>query len=122
MNYLLVALGGALGALSRVLLMSVVPEAWHALPLRILFVNCISAFVAGLFVEIFLTLWNAPVPFRHFLFQGFLGGLSTFSAFTVETSYLIEEGKWGIGGVYVIASVVLCLVAFTVGIRLIRLV
>jgi fluoride exporter len=45
---------------------------------------------------------------RQFLAVGFLGGFTTFSAFSVQTLHLFQNGKAGVALVYAVASVVVC--------------
>jgi len=48
---------------------------------------------------------------RLFLFTGFLGGFTTFSAFGVETIGLVERGEWAVAALYVALSVLCGLAA-----------
>jgi CrcB protein len=43
------------------------------------------------------------------------GGYTTFSAFSLQTLSLFQEGAWGRGGAYIVASVALCLLAVWIG-------
>ena len=49
------------------------------------------------------------------LMAGVLGGFTTFSAFSLQTLLLAQEGRWGLAGVNVLASVALCLGAVAAG-------
>jgi CrcB protein len=46
---------------------------------------------------------------------GLCGGYTTFSAFSLQTLTLIQEGQWGLAGIYIAASVVVCVLAVWVG-------
>ena len=93
MNGLAVALGAALGALVRwqagVWLNSRHPQ----LPLGTLAVNV----VGGLLIGMALVLLARPDQqlWRLLVITGFLGGLTTFSAFSGESLALIQRGAWG---------------------------
>jgi CrcB protein len=50
-----------------------------------------------------------------FVMTGICGGYTTFSAFSLQTLSLFQEGAWGRGGAYIVASVVLCLLAVWIG-------
>lgn len=107
MNMLLVAAGGALGAMARYAIgawILVRTETW-SFPLGTFVVNVAGCLIAGALIGIaeyrnFLTL-----ELRLLIFTGFLGGFTTFSAFGVETVALIERGQYGIAAGYVLASV-----------------
>lgn len=106
-----VALGGALGAVGRYLIGLAV-----AFPLGTLTVNIVGSFVIG---AVWVLL--AAKGMQHwlpFLMTGFLGGFTTFSAFSLDTMRLVETGRIGAAGSYVLASVVLSLIACAAGLWL----
>jgi CrcB protein len=49
------------------------------------------------------------------LIAGVLGGFTTFSAFSLQTLLLAQEGRWGLAAMNVIASVALCLIVVAAG-------
>lgn len=55
---------------------------------------------------------------RLFLFTGLLGGFTTFSAFGLETIFLLRRGEPGIAVLYVMASILASLVAVWLGLRM----
>jgi CrcB protein len=57
---------------------------------------------------------------RAFLTTGILGGFTTFSAFSLDFAYLVERKEVLAAGGYVLASVVLSLLAVLAGMSLIR--
>ena len=119
MKILLICLGGSFGALSRYYL----SEALNKLtlinfPIGILSVNFIGCFVLGLLIS------NLDPKFEHIyhplLFVGFLGAFTTFSAFTKETIDLISSGNLFLAFVYVLSSVIFCLIGTWLGILVSR--
>jgi fluoride exporter len=107
----LVAFGGALGAVLRFATMQAVP-----FPFGTLAVNVVGSFLIGaLVVALASRPWAQP-----FLMIGVLGGLTTFSAFSLDTLRLVEGGRAVAAGAYVLASVVLSLGACAVGIAAAR--
>jgi CrcB protein len=52
---------------------------------------------------------------RLFLFTGILGGFTTFSAFGLETFYLLRRGELLVAGTNVVASVLVSLIALWLG-------
>jgi len=108
MNYVLVGVGGALGAIARYLLSGVILHRsmdWK-FPLPTFLVNVLGCLVAGLLAGFVVKLDWFTEQHRLFLFTGILGGFTTFSAFGVETVHLLRDGHLGIAALYVGMSVV----------------
>ncbi|PCJ33518.1 MAG: fluoride efflux transporter CrcB [Alphaproteobacteria bacterium] len=104
MTFLYVAIGGALGASLRYLVALNV-----AFPLGTLAVNVIGSFLMGLMVIMLAS--KGLDRFMPLVLTGMLGGFTTFSAFSLDTLQLYEAGRAGEAALYVLASVVLSLVA-----------
>ncbi len=108
-----VALGGALGAVLRHLAVLAV-----GFPFGTLVVNVAGSFAIGL-------LWVALAGrglagWAPLLMTGLLGGFTTFSAFSLDTLRLVEDGRIGAAGGYVLASVALSVGACGAGVWLAR--
>jgi len=91
------------------------------MPLAIMCVNILGCFALGVVTEVLALYWNASWNMRHLMIQGFLGGFTTFSAFSLEFGLLYEKGLSTTALVYALSSVVLCLVGFFGGLKLIRI-
>ena len=107
---LAVALGAALGALARWRAGLWLNASWQGFPLGTLLVNCVGGLLIG-----FALVWFARAPnelLRLLLVTGFLGGLTTFSAFSGESLVLLQRGRAGWALVHSLAHVVGAL-AFT---------
>lgn len=92
---LAIAFGGAAGALSRYSL------SWFLFkhiktffPISTLAVNLIGAFLVGLLWGLFEHI-RIPVSIRMFIFIGFLGSFTTFSAFALGNYEMLKDGKTG---------------------------
>ncbi|MBM3880888.1 MAG: fluoride efflux transporter CrcB [Verrucomicrobia bacterium] len=117
-DYLWVGLGGALGSIGRFWL-----SGWAAsrfgetFPWGTLLVNLSGSFVIGLLATLTAPegRWWVTPSTRQFIMIGVLGGYTTFSSFSLQTLTLAQEGEWGRAGVYVLASVGLCLAAVWLG-------
>ena len=113
---LLVAAGGAIGALARYGVNGLAERLGPAsFPLGTLLVNVTGCLMVGVLAYFML---DRPVLGAHqrlLLVTGFLGGLTTFSAFGYETFALARAGDWGWAGLNVAANVVLSLAAVWAG-------
>ena len=119
MNGLWVALGGALGALCRYWLNNhVVIWLGRGFPYGILIVNVLGSFLIGLAFYWLVTKGLLNEWWRGMLILGFLGALTTFSSFSLDTVQLIQEGAVTKALLYIVSSVGLCLFATFFGIWL----
>ncbi|HEX9105580.1 MAG TPA: fluoride efflux transporter CrcB [Longimicrobiales bacterium] len=118
MLVLYVAVGGALGAITRYALGGWI-HAWAgaAFPWGTFFINASGSLLLG-FLYVFLEGQPASAQWRAFLGIGFCGGFTTFSTFSYEAVRLLQSGQTGRAGVYVLGSVVVSLVAALLGFRL----
>jgi fluoride exporter len=116
-----VGLGGAAGAIARVYLGRLLPSYFLGIPFKILCVNVLGCLILGILTEIMAVYWNTSMNLRHFMVQGFLGGFTTFSAFALEFGLLYEKGFHTSAIIYAALSVVLSIVFFFGGIKLIRM-
>ncbi len=113
-----VALGSALGALLRWATGLWLNSAWHGFPLGTLLVNCVGGLVIGACAFAFAK--SPHELLRLFLVTGFLGGLTTFSAFSAESLGLLQRGEWGWAMAHTIAHVAGALVCAGLGFVLAR--
>jgi CrcB protein len=122
MGYLLVFLGGGLGAALR---HGVNQAAGHLLgtrfPFGTLFINVTGSFIMGLVVAwLAFRTEGGTQDWRLFLTTGILGGYTTFSAFSLETALLYERGELALAILYVGASVTLAIAGLFAGLLLVR--
>ena len=117
-----VALGGALGAVSRYYVVTQVTH-WLGLsfPYGTIFVNVLGSFILGALTEIMALSWSVSQEIRAFLVVGVLGSFTTFSTFSLDVVYLFERGETASAAIYITASVILAIAAFMLGMRLFRL-
>ena len=120
---LAVAIGGAIGSVGRYLINTVwLPAAGpHALPWGTLTVNVAGSFLYGLLFAVLTAYLPASGTLRVALLAGFLGGFTTFSSFSFDSVRLIQEGQAVLAMVYVVASVVSCLLALWLGLALVKI-
>lgn len=122
MNFLLVGLGGALGAMARYGLSSLIQRrAGDAFPWGTLVVNLVGCLAIGAVLHgVEERAWLGPQA-RLFAAAGVIGGFTTFSAFGFETLQLMQGGRWGWAFAYAAGSVVLGLTMVWLGRALVRL-
>ena len=114
----IIALGGALGtALRHGANVAVTGWLGTAFPWATLFVNVVGSCLLGVVMELAGAREIAGVPAKLVLGTGLLGGFTTYSSFNLETIRLFEQGAHMRAGLYVAATLVLCLVAALGGIR-----
>ena len=117
---LAVALGGAVGSAARYLTTVAFAPIDAMFPLATLAVNVSGAFLIGVFARLFGSTEADPV-LRLALTTGLCGGFTTFSAFGLETVFLLRRGEVLIAVAYALSSVAVCVTAVWVGLRLIEL-
>ena len=116
---LAVALGGALGSVARYLVVKAFSESLGAgFPYGTLAVNVLGCFAAGSLYALLVERMGAANEWRGLVLVGFLGGFTTFSAFSIETFNLMEEGAWAKAGMNVSLSVILCILATWIGVSI----
>ena len=116
-NLILVALGGSLGSVARYLLAGSIlhrTAAWN-FPLGTFVVNVLGCLGVGLLGGLAVKHDMLSPEARLFLFTGVAGGFTTFSAFGLETFYLLRKGEFTVAAAYVALSVVVGLLALWAG-------
>lgn len=115
-------LGGAFGAGARHLVaLASLRLFGTGFPVGTLTVNVVGSLVMGLLIG-----WLVKSDFQHvqtvryFVATGVLGGFTTFSAFSLDTSVLWERGDTFLAIVYVVASVLLSIAAVFGGLAIAR--
>lgn len=116
--YLLVGIGGFLGANARFVLSRWVGALVDTrFPLGTLVVNVSGSFALGLVATLVLQrLVPSSDEVRLAVSVGFLGAFTTFSTFGFETHGLLEDGSWATALVNILGSVALSLIAVRAGI------
>jgi CrcB protein len=118
-----VAVGGAIGAVSRYALSLAAARLWpeQNLPIGTLAANLIGCLAIGVLAGASLERIDLSPPVRSFLFVGLLGGFTTFSSFGLEAWLLFRENGPGWAALYVAFQVVSGLLAVAGGYALGRL-
>ena len=119
--YLIVGMGGFIGANARFLLSQWAVKKWGAdFPYGTFLINVTGSFILGLFATLALRFaWNDN--WRLLIGIGFVGAYTTFSTFEYETLQLVAQGTWSRAGVNIIGSVLLGFAAAYIGVVVARL-
>lgn len=118
---MLVGVGGAAGAVARFWLSNVsYQRLGHGFPFGTLLVNVLGSLAIGFLYFWLINRFAMETELRALLIVGFLGAFTTFSAFSVETLILLEQGALLKSLVYVGLSVGLCVIAAAAGMLLAR--
>ena len=121
MNYLLVFVGGGLGATLRHWVNVLCGRQFGTdFPYGIMLINITGSTVMGLIAGYLAFKGEASQPWRIFIMTGILGGYTTFSAFSLDAAVLYERGEVGLAVLYVIGSVVLAIAGLFAGLALVR--
>ena len=118
---LLGVVGGGLGAVARhAINRTGLAALGPGFPWWTLAVNVSGSFAIGLAAGLFGALETGHNT-RLFLVTGFLGGYTTFSAFSLDALTLWERGAALQAGLYILGSVILSLIAAAIGLMAARL-
>ncbi|MBC8380514.1 MAG: fluoride efflux transporter CrcB [Pseudomonadales bacterium] len=122
MQWLAVALGGALGSMARYALSTwIFQVSSHKFPYATLTVNVLGSFVMGILFVVIVERAALPQEMRSLLMIGFIGAFTTFSTFSLDALGLWQNGHLFMALIYTLATVILCLIAISSAIWLTRL-
>ncbi|MDN5296324.1 MAG: fluoride exporter [Bacteroidota bacterium] len=120
-DILFVGIGGGIGSIMRFLtsrfMARLVAAQW--LFLGTLAANLIGCFLIGILSGWMLSHMPDNQSFRLLFIVGFCGGYTTFSTFAFENYRLIEMNQWGILLLYLLASIVLGIIAVWLGMKIV---
>ena len=102
-DFALLAAGATVGAYVRYK-MTESPFLFNALPLNILIVNVMGAFILGIFVVLFHQ-WNLDARHALVVAVGFCGSLTTMSSFALESADLLDNAQYLTWAIHILANV-----------------
>jgi CrcB protein len=121
MGYLIVFLGGGLGAAIRHgVNLGIARLLGTGFPFATLLINVTGSLIMGLAAAYFAFKGDASQHWRLFLTTGILGGYTTFSTFSLDVALLYERGEIGLAALYVLLSVAVSIAGLFAGLALVR--
>jgi len=119
---LLIFLGGGAGSVARYGMTNFISHHTGntSFPWYTLGVNLLGAFIIGILMEVMALRLALPEPSRFLLVTGFLGGFTTFSAFSLESALMLEKGDYLNLCAYIAFSVIGTIAAVFLGSGLIK--
>ncbi|HEY8911219.1 MAG TPA: fluoride efflux transporter CrcB [Desulfosporosinus sp.] len=121
-NMLVIAIGGALGALSRYGLGVWISNKWNqGFPLHTFLINVSGAFLLGFLNILFIERLTVSPLWRLGIGVGFLGAFTTFSTFGFEVISLLEGGSFFMAGLYTLLSIIVGFTGVALGVGLARI-
>jgi len=114
--YIAIAIGGSFGAISRYW-MSISTYQWlgQEFPYGTLMVNLLGSILMGFLSVLLVHRFQVSEPVRIGLLGGFLSSFTTFSTFAIDTLQLAENEAMFKAIIYVVLSVVLCILGAWAG-------
>lgn len=120
-NFIWVALGGALGATARYMVyLGVGRLGWGGFPWATLAVNVVGSLLMGMLVAWLMRRGGSGEHLRVFLGVGLLGGFTTFSSFSLDFALLWQRGDLGLAFFYALVSMAASISALFAGLTLMR--
>jgi len=121
MRYLLVLIGGGVGALARYVAASAIMTRFGGkFPLGTLTINVTGSFLIGFLMTMLTEHFELDPRWRLLLVVGFLGGYTTFSSFEWETFTSVRDGALWTGMLNIVSSVLIGYIAVWLGVALAR--
>lgn len=118
-----IALGGALGALTRYELGLWISNKWNqGFPIHTFLINITGAFLLGFLNILFMERMTVSPLWRLGIGVGFLGAYTTFSTFGFETIVLLEGGSYATAAAYTLLSIVIGFAGVALGMGLARII
>ena len=113
LEFVFLASGSVFGAFIRYKITES-PLLFNTIPLNVLIVNIIGAFILGIFI-VLSEQWNLDGRYSLFAAVGFCGSLTTMSSFALDSSNLLDNHNYTALGINILANVGLSIGALIAG-------
>ena len=119
-HYLLVATGGALGAMARYWVYNAGPFSERHSALATLCVNVAGSLLIGAMYVLVAERGHLAPEWRSLVMVGFLGAFTTYSTYSLDALSLLQQGAIGSALLYLVGTMLVCLLAVYAGVQLAR--
>jgi len=120
MHYLMVAAGGALGAMARYFFYTLALRLEQHAALATFSVNLLGAFLIGIMFVLLTEKAGMEPHLQNLLSIGFLGAFTTYSTYSLDALRMLQNGQIGMALVYLLGTMLVCLLAVWLGANLAR--
>lgn len=120
MHYVLVAAGGALGALARYGIYNLALRLEQHAALVTFSINALGSFLIGMMFVLLTEKSGLQPQLQSLLSIGFLGAFTTYSTYSLDALRLFEQGQPGTALLYLVGTMLVCLLAVWLGATLMR--
>ena len=115
LNCFFVGIGGFIGSVLRYIFGFIPINERGIFPVNTLIINIIGSLLIGIIIALFIKHVDWDSKILLMLKVGLCGGFTTFSSFSAESLNLIESGNQVMAILYIVLSVILCLIAVCIG-------
>jgi CrcB protein len=122
LQYLLVAGGGALGAMARHWVYNAGPFPGQKSVIATFLINVAGSLLIGVMYVLVTERGHLPPEWRSLVSVGFLGAFTTYSTYSLDALQLLQQGAFGAALLYLAGTMVVCLLAVYAGAQFARLV
>lgn len=122
LQYLLVAGGGALGAMARHWVYNARPLPGQTSVLATFLINVAGSLLIGVMYVLVTEKGHLSPEWRSLVSVGFLGAFTTYSTYSLDALQLLQQGAWGTALLYLIGTMLVCLLAVYAGVQLTRII
>lgn len=121
-HYLLVAAGGALGAMARYWVYNAGPFPGQKSVLATFLINVAGSLLIGVMYVVVTERALLPDAWRSLVSIGLLGAFTTYSTYSLDALQLLQQGMVSTALLYLLGTMVVCLLAAYAGVQLARIV
>jgi CrcB protein len=121
-HYLLVAAGGAMGAMARYWVYNAGPFPGQKSVLATFLINVAGSLLIGVMYVLVAERGHLSPEWRSLVTVGFLGAFTTYSTYSLDALGLLQQGAIGEALLYLLGTMLVCLLAVYAGVQLTRII
>ncbi|MEY4640212.1 MAG: hypothetical protein RLZZ227_206 [Pseudomonadota bacterium] len=121
LHYLLVASGGAFGAMARYWVYNAAAFSGQKSVVATFLINAAGSLLIGVMYVLIAERAHLPPEWRSLVSVGFLGAFTTYSTYSLDALQLLQQGAVGSAVLYLLGTLLVCLLAVYAGVALTRI-